>query len=235
VGATWSAPTGTAATYQITGYSDNYSSTNQVGGAINASSALGIATGAGVGTKSKPCTGLQTPGGEGTYFAGVIYAAASSLVAAQAANPGSQNALVILSDGDSTATSGHISGTLTTTGLYPSLLDQCKQAVTAAQYASSLPNTTVFSIAYGASSSGCSSDVYNKTTNPNGTNITPCQTMQQMASNAGTFYSDAGTTQNSGQCLSSDNGDFTSLQQIFQNVADHLTYSRLIPDSWWSS
>jgi hypothetical protein len=59
--------------------------------------------------------------------------------------------------------------------------------------------------------------------------------MQQMASNAGTFYSDAGTTQNSGQCLSSDNGDFTSLQQIFQNVADHLTYSRLIPDSWWSS
>jgi hypothetical protein len=234
-GATWSAPTGAAATYQITGYVDNYSTTNKVGGAINPSSVLGIATGAGVGTKTKPCSGLQTPGGEGTYFAGAIYAAASSLVAAQAANPSSQNALVILSDGDATATSGHMSGTLTTSGLYPSLKDQCKQAVTAAQYANGLPNTTVFSIAYGSASSGCSSDAYNKSSNPNGTNITPCQTMQQMASDASTFYSDAGTTQNNGQCVSAVNGNFSSLQQIFQNVADHLTYSRLIPDSWWSN
>jgi hypothetical protein len=128
------------------------------------------------------------------------------------------------------------------------LLNQCEQAVTAARYASALPNTTVFSIAYGAGSSGCASDqasAYlgtcggwhpsNCVHNPSPSNLTPCQTMQQMASNASTFYSDTGSTQNTGQCMSADNANFSSLQQIFQNVADHFTYSRLIPDSWWSS
>ena len=46
IGATWSAPTGTAATYQVTGYLSNYSKTNEANGGLNTASALAIATGA---------------------------------------------------------------------------------------------------------------------------------------------------------------------------------------------
>ncbi len=49
------------------------------------------------------CTGITAPGGEGTYYAQVIYAAQAALVAQQTANPGSQNAMIILSDGNATA------------------------------------------------------------------------------------------------------------------------------------
>jgi Flp pilus assembly protein TadG len=213
-GSAWSAPTGKTGTYQISSYLNNYSSTNQSGGALNTSSALTIATGSG------GCKGLQTPGGDGTYFAGAIYAAISSLAYQQSLNTNSLNALVILSDGDAssskiTASNGE---TLTTTGKYPSLIDQCQQAVTAAQSAPS--NTTVYSIAYGASSSGCSTDV---------PNISPCTTMQEMATTASDFFSDATAAQNKGQCLSSANPSLT-LDQIFQHVAIQFSSSRLIPN-----
>ena len=41
-------------------------------------------------TDRKSCAGLDSVGGDGTYYAGAIYAAQSSLMAAQAAAPGSQ-------------------------------------------------------------------------------------------------------------------------------------------------
>ena len=70
----YTAPTGTAGTYQITSYLYDYSTTNQKGGALNSGSALTIATGGGTGTGSgrhyQPCSGLQTPGGQNTYYAG---------------------------------------------------------------------------------------------------------------------------------------------------------------------
>jgi Flp pilus assembly protein TadG len=229
-GATWT-PTNFSssnATYQLTNYLSDYSSTNKSGAPLNTSSALTIATGGGVGTKQHPCNGLQTPGGDGTYFAGVIYAALSSLAAAQTANPGSQNALIILSDGD--ADSSKITGGTNNGATYGSLQDQCAQAVAAAQTASSMTNTTVYSVAYGASSSGCASDVYNSKTNPTGTGITPCQTMQQMASSPATFYSDATASQNKGQCTSADNPNL-SLTGIFKQVSTQFTVARLIPDS----
>jgi hypothetical protein len=71
-GATWSAPTGTAATYQVSNYLSNWSSSNAVGGSLNTSSALTIATG------GASCNGVQTPGGDGTYYAAAIIAAQSS-------------------------------------------------------------------------------------------------------------------------------------------------------------
>jgi Flp pilus assembly protein TadG len=229
-GATW-VPTNfssTNATYQLTSYLSDYSSTNKSGAPLNTSSALTVATGGGVGTKKNPCNGLQTPGGDGTYYAGVIYAALSSLAAAQAANPGSQNALIILSDGD--ADSSQITGAKNNGSVYGSLQDQCAQAVAAAQTASSMTNTTVYSIAYGASNSGCASDVYNSKTNPTGTSITPCQAMRQMASSPATFYSDATASSNPGQCLSADYPSL-SLSAIFKTVATQFTVARLIPDS----
>jgi len=229
-GGTWTNTnfSSSAPTYQLTTYLSDFSSNNTTGAPLNTSSALTIATGGGVGTKKNPCGGMQTPGGEGTYFAGVIYSALSSLAAAQAANPGSQNALIILSDGDADSTK--ITNGTNAGSTYGSLQDQCAQAVAAAQSASSMTDTTVYTIAYGASSSGCASDVRNAKTNPSGTNITPCQTMSQMATSPSTFYSDATASQNKGQCTSPANPSL-SLTGIFEQVATQFTIARLIPDS----
>lgn len=216
-GASWSAPTGTAATYQVTGYLDDYSKTNLPNGGLNTSSALSIATGA---SGKSGCSGLQTPGGDGTYYAGAIYAAQSSLVAAQSANPGSQNALIILTDGAANTTkmtNGKHNG-----NTYPSLDDQCAQGVTAAQYASA-HGTTVYTVAYGASNSGGASQC---TTDPT---LSPCSALQQMASTSGDFYSDATASQNSGQCTSTSNPNL-NLKQIFSQVASQFTVARLIPN-----
>ncbi len=250
IGATWTAPTGTTGTYQITGYLSNYSSTNQSGAALNTGSALTVATGGGVGTGTgrnyHPCNGLQTPGGDGTYYAGAIYAATSSLVAAQAANPGSVNALIILSDGD--ADSGKITGSTNNGATYGSAQDQCAQAVAAAQYAAGLPNTTVYSIAYGAASSGCASDVKcttktgcagNVPYNPNGTGVTPCQAMQEMSSGWASgdqshFFSDASASQNVGQCTSPDSPGL-ALTDIFTALTNQFGKSRLIPNGVWTT
>ncbi len=240
-GATWSAPTGSAGTYQISGYNSAWSSTNQTGGSFNTSDPLVIATGGGVGTGTgrnyHPCSGMQTPGGDGTYYAGAIYAAASSLVAQQAANPGSLNALIILSDGD--ADSSVISSTGNSNAgnngsAYGSSQDQCAQAVAAAQYAQGLPNTTVYTIAYGSPTTGCASDVYNKKTNPQGTNITPCQAMQEMSSgwstgNYGDFFTDS-TATGAGTC-NSPVYTTLSLTDIFTALTSGLQKARLIPNN----
>ncbi|MFZ0745215.1 MAG: pilus assembly protein TadG-related protein [Terracidiphilus sp.] len=233
-GATWAAPTGTAGTYQITTYLSNYSSTNQTGGSLNTSSGLTIATGGGVGTKKNPCNGIQTPGGDGTYYAGAIYAAASSLVAAQAANPGSVNALIILSDGDANSTK--IAGSTNNGATYGSAQDQCAQAIAAAQYAAGLPNTTVYTIAYGSPNSGCSTDVKSKS-NAAGTGVTPCQAMEQMSSGWSSgdyshFFSDASASANPGQCISTDYPGL-ALDDIFTALTYQFGKSRLIPNSVW--
>jgi Flp pilus assembly protein TadG len=215
-GASWTAPKGVSATYQISGYLSDYSSNNQKGGALNTSSSLAIATGGG---GSQNCSGMQTPGGEGTYYAGVIYAAQSSLASASAANPGSENIMIILSDGDANSTkisSGQHSG-----NVYGSLDDQCQQAISAAQYATR-QGTTVYTIAYGASSSGCSTDKSGPLAG-----ISPCTAMQDMASAQGDFYSDATASQNKGQCASANS---YSLDSIFTSIAAKFTNARLVPN-----
>jgi Flp pilus assembly protein TadG len=228
-GATWSTPTGTAGTYQATGYLSNWTSSNSVGGALSGSSTLVNAAGGPSGT----CNGLDAKGGDGTYYAGAIYAAQSSLVAAQAAAPGSRNIMIILSDGDANAVSGKIQNPPGTNvghagDTYPSLDDQCQQAITAAQYAAT-NGTTVYTIAYGAASSGCSTDTGSYS-------ISPCQAMMEMSSgyvsstDAPHFYSDATATQNKGQCTSPNNPNLT-LSGIFGNITAQLTKPRLIPNS----
>ncbi len=229
-GATWSAPTGSSPTYQITTYLSNYSSTNKAGGALNTSSALTIATGGKSG-----CSGMQTPGGDGTYYAAVIYAAQSSLIAAQKANPGSLNALIILSDGDADSTkicatwsSSNPAQCNTYAGhggnVYGSADDQCQQAITAAK-AATAAHTAVYTIAYGAASSGCASD----TSGPL-KGISPCTALQDMASTSANFYSDATASQNKGQCTSTANPNLT-LNNIFKQVATSFTVARLLPDN----
>ncbi len=56
---TWTAPSGTSATYQVTNFEDNYSTNNQQNGGIATGSALGIASGANTGSK------LRRPAGSG--------------------------------------------------------------------------------------------------------------------------------------------------------------------------
>jgi len=222
-GATWVSPTGSAATYQITDYLSDYSSTNQQGGSLNSSSDLTVATG---GSTATNCGGMQTPGGDGTYYAGAIYAAQSSLMAAQMANPGSQNYMIILSDGDANAKSSKITGSSMLSGnVYGSADDQCHQAITAANFATG-QGTTVYTIAYGAPSSGCSTD-------KGGLAISPCDTLKQMSSGWASgdqshFYSDASAAQNTGQCTGVN--DY-SLDGIFANIAAKFTQARLIPNN----
>jgi Flp pilus assembly protein TadG len=235
-----SGSTTTSATYQVVPWLNDYRTSDTTSGtsplavgsdlvsAVDGDTSFG-------GTSS--CSGLQTPGGEGTFFAGAIYAAQAALVAEQAAYPNSQNALIILSDGaansqyytspkqngnpDSSPPRGKANqmastdvngAAITGTGTYPSYNNQCAQAVTAAG-AANTAGTKVFTVAYGASTntSDCSTD------NPA---ITPCTTMQTMASNSGNFYSD--TCPNAMPAV--------AIQQIFADIGASLTVARLIPD-----
>ena len=58
------------------------------------------------------------------------------------------------------ATSADLPGASTTSGVYPSTKQQCHQAITAAQWAAQqgVGGTRVYAVAYGATSSGCTTD-----------------------------------------------------------------------------
>ena len=198
--------------YSIVPFSSDYKTSDSV---TTLSSSSNIV--AAVGAKSK-CTGLQAIGGEGTYYAGVVYAAQAALNTASSAQI--QNVMIILSDGDANATSAALPGASTTSGTYPSTLNQCAQAVSAA-HAATAAGTRVYTIAYGATASGCATDK---------SGITPCQTMEQMASAPQYFYSDYTATGGSSTCVSASQPT-TNLNQIFSAIANDFTGPRLIPDS----
>ena len=171
-----------ADTYQVVGFKNNYKITDGAT-TLNQAAPIVIAAGdSGVGN----CNGIGAPGGEGTYYAQVIYAAQAALLVQQAANPGSQNAIILLTDGDATACASNANttagacntksqllaseGTLNGTGTktsnptgyqsyaYPSALGECGQAVLAAQAAANA-GTTVYTIGYGSpTSGGCLTD-----------------------------------------------------------------------------
>lgn len=217
------------ATYEVLGFGNDYK-TSDTATTLNTSSNLVRAIGAGK-SGSTNCPAMQAIGGLGTYYAGVIYAAQAALVAERASSGRSlsQDAMIIISDGDasssctqmgasssscnSPASSGATSG-----GSYPSWTHECNQAVTAAQYAAS-KGTRVYTVAYGATSSGCTS----------GDSYTPCGTMQNMASSSGYFFSDYTATGSSGGCIAAAEST-TNLTTIFQYIAGTLTASRLIPN-----
>ncbi|MDE3199173.1 MAG: VWA domain-containing protein [Acidobacteriota bacterium] len=201
-------------TYQIVDYSSDYRSSDTAA-SLSTSSHLVTAV---AGTSGTPC--LKARGGYGTYLAQAITMAQATLVTAQAAHSGSQNVMILLSDGDASASSSDMPGASTTSGTYMSSKNECQQAVTAAA-AAATAGTRVYSVAYGASSSGCSTDT---------SGITPCQTMQRIASSSGYFFSDYTATGGSSSCISSSQPT-TSLSQIFNVIAGDLTVSRLIPNN----
>jgi Flp pilus assembly protein TadG len=223
-GASTYAPSGsTTPSYQVTPFLSDYRTGDTVT-TLNTSSELVKAVGG-----QNGCAGMMPPnydGNYGTYYAGVLYAAQAALTAEQTANPGSQNVIVILSDGNSTAPYSLngitvMPGASQTSGTYPSSKQECHQAITAAQYATS-KGTRVYSVAYGSETSGCQYD-----TNPT---ITPCQTMTGMASAPQYFYSDYSQSGSGSNCVSVDNPNNTSIAQIFANIGTDFTVARLIPN-----
>jgi Flp pilus assembly protein TadG len=243
-------------TYQIVGFSNNYK-TSDATTALNTAADISIASGnSGV----SGCNGIGAPGGEGTYYAQVIYAAQAALIAQQTANPGSKNALIIASDGDATAcatnayTAGGAcntkaqlvasAGTLNGTGTsssnpsgyksyaYPSALGECGQAVLAAQ-AAATAGTAVYTIGYGAETSGgCLSDAtYSTTVTTHGGSWAPgdqpCAALAAMASAEVNFYSDDGS---GCQATAPSNQAITKLTAIFRAITNNLSTPRLIPN-----
>jgi hypothetical protein len=216
----YASPFPSTSTYQIVDFSSDYRSSDK---ATTLSSSSNLV--AALGGKSN-CSGLQPIGGEGTFYAQVIYSAGTLLAAEQAANPGSQNVLIILSDGDANAKASALPGASKTSGIYPSTIDQCSQAVKAGHDVATqgTKGTRVYSVAYGAKASGCASDTTGALAG-----ITPCQTMQQIASAPEYFYSDYTATGGSSSCISASQPT-TNLNTIFTNIAGDLTVVRLIPN-----
>jgi Flp pilus assembly protein TadG len=138
------------------------------------------------------------------------------------------------------------SGTIS--GLYPDFFDECQQAVVAA-HAATTAGTTVFAVAYGAEDTGCSSgghsdDYTDVTLLPSATlgtlntpfntltEVTPCATMENIASSLNQFYSDY-LQSGSGVSSSCTDGAHTvvSVSDIFQSIAWTFGNPRLIPNN----
>jgi Putative Flp pilus-assembly TadE/G-like len=257
IGSTTYDPTGSStATYQITPFLSDYRSSDAASAGLVTGSDLVMTTGSGKKNGSS-CPGMAAPGGDGTYYAGVIYAAQSALTAQAASEVAANstvvpvNIMIVLSDGEANAVSSKMA-TTTTGGVtvnrsspwpsgggatssvtnYPSALDQCQQAVAAANFAKG-QGTQVYTIAYGSESSGCTTD----STGPQ-VNITPCQVMSQMASPNTTkttyFYSDYNQSGSSSTCMSP-GSPITNINSIFQQISTNLLTVRLLPQSVWPS
>ena len=212
--AAYADPLPAGSTYQIVNFSSDYRTSD---GATSLNSSSNIVAGAG---GKSGCSGMQAIGGYGTYYAQVIYAAQAALVTEQTSFPTSQNVLILLSDGDASATATDMPGSSKTSGVYMSSVQECHQAITAAQAAASA-GTRVYSVAYGAEAAGCTTD---------SPAITPCQTMQQIASAPAYFFSDYTATGGSSSCISAAQ-PISSLNQIFQTIAVDLTNAKLIPNN----
>jgi Flp pilus assembly protein TadG len=133
-----------------------------------------------------------------------------------------------------------------TRGIYPDWYDQCQQAVMAARYAATYPNnpTTVYGVAYGAESGGCTNGwnlgLTDTTAATSGTlnvavnipGMIPCTTVEDIASSLQNFYSDYNQ---SGGSVDKNCVDglhtVTSLSQIFQSIAASFTTPRLLPNN----
>jgi len=169
--------------------------------------------------------GLQNPGGQSTFYAGVITEAQTDLSALASPRSAMQNAIILLSDGDAEAGSSNF--TSASLASQPTLdQNECHAAISAAQAAAATTNsaglkTWVYSVAYGASTSSsnsCSTD---------SPAISGCTTMTNIASDGTKFYSDA-----SNNCVSAAHPTMTSLSSIFSNITNDFLTSRVLP---WST
>ncbi len=208
------------------------------------------------GNKNAPPVMQAASTGGVTYFAATIYAAQAALTAEQTAYPKSKNAIIMLTDGQaqlatstgnfptaytaSPSTSGL--NTLTSNGTYPSGVDECQQAIAAGQAATNA-GTTVFGVAYGAEQKGCATAENSfvadttliLTTGLNApfspiSQLTPCVTMENIASSLTDFYSDYNQS-GSGSTCEDNSHSVVSLQDILLAISASFTKPRLLPNS----
>ncbi|MGA9056713.1 MAG: pilus assembly protein TadG-related protein [Terriglobia bacterium] len=199
--------------YLVLPLQSNYRSSDAAT-ALNTAAGIVIATGGAGGT----CKGLATPGGEGTFYAGAITAAQNYLVANSRKNV--QNVMIVLSDGDATASSTQMGGKATS---YPAT-NECHQAITASTNAQAA-GILVYSVAYGSESSGCSAD---------SPAIAPCATMEGIASlpTAKYFFADNNQSGSGIDKTCANAARPTSdLNQVFKDIVLDLTVARLIPNN----
>ena len=244
-----------ADTYQVVGWANNYK-TSDSATSLNQAAPIVIAAGD---SGQSNCSGLQAPGGEGTYYAQVVYAAQAALVAQQNANPGSQNAIIMLTDGDATscasnantsagacntssqlvATEGTLNGTGTKTSnpsgyespTYPSALGECGQAVLAAQAAANA-GTSVYTIGYGSETSGgCLSDAtYSASvTTAGGTWGPGDEPCQALAAMASSQINFYSDDGEGCEATAPTNQNLTKLTAIFRAIVNNMSSPRLIP------
>ncbi len=192
--------------YLIVPLSSDYKNSN---GTMNTNSNLVKAARGG----ASGCTaGVTAYGGVGTFYADAVAAARDYLTAN--ARFGAEKWIIFLGDGDAGASSSNMPSAKKN--------NQCRQAITAAQ-AAKAAGMTVMTIAYGAStsaSSSCSTD---------SPSISACDTLRQMASDSGKFYS---TNTGSGSACTSAANSISSLNAIFQNIGMIFgTGSRLLSEN----
>jgi hypothetical protein len=196
-------------TYRIVDYASDYR-TSDTTSELNPDSDLVKAFGGASG-----CPGMKAVGGESTYLAGAIYAAQASLIAERAARPGSRNVLIVIAAGYANATPRQMGPGATDSGTYPSWVNECRQAVAAARFAAA-HGTRVYSVAYGAQSSGCGFD----SAAPE-QDITPCQTMRGIASSPAYFFSDYTQSFTGSTCVSAAHRD-PNLIRIFTEIGKSI-------------
>jgi hypothetical protein len=224
--------------YLVLGFQTDYRLSDTA--ALNWSSNLVDSVGAG----TNNC-GVGTPGGEGTFYAGAIVAAQQYLYANH--TKGIQDVMILLSDGDATADSTQMGGSVKQTvpsgdivGMTGSLWSstaECTQAVNAAVWARTQPNsddsltTKIYSVSYGSETSGCTSEEDVPEIANNAAN-TPCATMAGIASSplSQYFFSVPQTVNGKTSTVCSGAVPITQLDQVFTAIAGDLTSARLIPN-----
>ncbi len=198
------ATTSAAANYLIVPFSSNFK-TSSTATSLNTASNIVQAVGG-----SSSCAGLQSEGGEGTYYGGALAAAQAYLTAN--GRSGTQKVIFLLSDGDANAATG------------PST-NQCQVAVTNADTAATA-GTWVFSVAYDALTSGtCSTDTGTYKGNA-------CKAMQNIASSPGQkpihrSFSHINGTGSGANCTAT-NTSLPTLAATFKAAMEAFTAARLI-------
>jgi len=215
-----------AAPYYTVAPLDNTFKSSSSSTKLNTSST--VVTAAGAGSCSGKNNGIQAVGGVGTYYAQAILSA--EMILANDGNTASQKVIIILSDGDAGTSSSNMTKA---NGQSLNNADQCQQAVAAAKSAAD-QGMWVYSIAYGATTSGsCSTDTSNLGTSVwdtysetvNGKGKSACWTMTNIASDTTKFYSD-----DANGCVGTGGTD-ADIVALFKDIAVSLTLPRLIPNN----
>ena len=226
--------------YLVLPFQTNYRTSDTAG--LNTSSNIVAAVGA---VTDGSCDGIQTPGGEGTFYAGAITSAQNYLTYYHTS--GVQDVMILLSDGDATScgivpsgypgagglpesqygfncSKNQMAGSVTS---YP-ITNECQQAVSAASTAKS-NGIQIYSISYGTETTGC---LYDQSPYGN-SSLTPCQTMANIASTPQSkyFFSVPQTVNGKTTTVCSGAVPITQLDQVFTTIAGDLSGARLIPNA----